>query len=232
MDKTTAVLIALGILALLALAFKGKIKASLWGLKFEAKNDPPPTATPSNPTLASDAGSGAVSVTRSQAGRDIFAAKEMHVHQAAAAPQHGSAPTLPSLVIGREEALADLKARLGIPSGPRASVQVLTAIRGWPGVGKTTVASALAHDPEIAAAFPDGVLWVSLGPKPNLLSELVTWGLALNTNDLLRAPDLAAASAMLSALLRDKRTLLIVDDVWEAEHLAPFKVGGRNCAML
>ena len=50
----------------------------------------------------------------------------------------GSAPPLPPLIIGREDALHELKARLG--SQPGSAVQALTAIRGWPGIGKTTMA--------------------------------------------------------------------------------------------
>jgi len=32
--------------------------------------------------------------------------------------------------------------------------------------------------------------------------------------------------------LRDKRVLLIVDDVWQAEHALPFRVGGAACALV
>jgi hypothetical protein len=152
-----------------------------------------------------------------------------HYHEVAP-PKPGSAPPLPSLVIGREDDLRNLKARLGLTG--EASLQVLTAIRGWPGIGKTTIAAVLAHDPDIANAFPDGVLWTSLGPKPNLFSELATWGRALGTDDLLRAKTLEEATAQLTAMLRNKRTLLIIDDVWESEHAVPFKVGGRGCATL
>lgn len=146
----------------------------------------------------------------------------------------GSAPPMPSLIVGREDALRDLKTRLDVTASRQtaANVQVLTAIRGWPGVGKTTVASALAHDPDIATAFPDGVLWISLGPEPSLLSDLATWGRALGTDELLYAKTLEEASTQLAGLLRDKRMLLIVDDVWEPAHAVPFKVGGRGCAML
>ncbi len=145
-------------------------------------------------------------------------------------PQPGSAPPLPSLVIGREDDLHNLKVRLGLTG--ETSLQVLTAIRGWPGIGKTTIAAVLAHDSDIANAFPDGVLWTSLGPKPNLFSELAAWGRALGTDDLLRAKTLEEATAQLTAMLRNKRMLLIIDDVWESEHAVPFKVGGRGCATL
>ncbi|MBI5651473.1 MAG: DUF4062 domain-containing protein [Chloroflexi bacterium] len=145
----------------------------------------------------------------------------------------GSAPPLPTLIIGRDNVIADLKSRLGVAAtGKPAAVQVLTAIRGWPGVGKTTIAAALAHDPDIAKTFPDGILWVSLGTKPNLLSELASWGRALGTDDLLRAKSVEEASAQLTAMLRNKKMLLVVDDVWESEHARAFQVGGRDCAML
>lgn len=148
-------------------------------------------------------------------------------------PRPGSAPPVPALVIGREEALTALKGRLGLPAGqPDATVQVLTAIKGWPGVGKTTLAAALAHDPDVAQVFPDGILWTSLGPEPNLFSELATWGRALGSDELLRARTVEEASARLAALLRQKRLLLIVDDVWDAGHARPFLVGGRGCATL
>jgi hypothetical protein len=160
----------------------------------------------------------------------IGAGAHVEIHEAAPASKPGSAPPLPSLVVGREDDLRNLKARLGLTG--EKSLQVLTAIRGWPGIGKTTIAAVLAHDPDIATAFPDGVLWTSLGPKPNLFSELATWGRALGTDDLLRAKTLEEATSQLTAMLRNKRMLLIIDDVWESEHAVPFKVGGRGCATL
>ena len=150
----------------------------------------------------------------------------------------GSAPPRPPLMIGREAALQELRSRLGVPSGPgngkkkRNAVQVMTAVRGWPGVGKTTLAAALAHDPEIVKTFSDGVLWASLGDEPNLFSSLIAWGNALGMDDLVRTKTLEEMSARLAARLRDKKMLLIVDDVWETEHAMPFRVGGRECAML
>lgn len=146
----------------------------------------------------------------------------------------GSAPPLPSLIIGREDVLRDIKTRLRTTSRGQESapIQVLTAIRGWPGVGKTTIAAALAHDVEVASVFPDGVLWISLGPHPKLLSLLADWGLTLGLTGVTKAESLNDASAQLAAQLLDKRMLLIVDDVWEPEHAVPFKVGGRRCATL
>lgn len=147
----------------------------------------------------------------------------------------GSAPLYPSLVVGRERAIADLRARLNVSlaSGQSAaSMQVLTAVHGWPGVGKTTLAAALAHDPEIKLAFPDGILWASLGQSPDLLAELGGWMRVLGMGDFSPDCTLEEITAQLTAALRDRRRFLIVDDVWEVQHAIPFKVGGGGCAML
>lgn len=146
----------------------------------------------------------------------------------------GNAPPLPSLLIGREEDLTKLASRLrrAASQTEQPPTQVITAVRGWPGVGKTSVARAIAHSPELAEAFPDGVLWASLGPSPSILAELVVWGRALGDKGALLAKDVAEASHRLAALLRERRMLLIVDDVWETSHVVPFSIGGRRCAML
>ncbi|MFN8417630.1 MAG: NB-ARC domain-containing protein [Anaerolineae bacterium] len=135
-------------------------------------------------------------------------------------------PPLPALVIGREEVLAELRQRLGIGGEMRS----VTVLQGWPGVGKSTTVAALAHDPQIAAAFPDGVLWASLGEQPSLLAELATWADALNLSEPGSARKLEEITTQLSNALRNKRMLLIVDDVWALEHAAPFKVAGQRCA--
>jgi len=146
-----------------------------------------------------------------------------------------SPPASPEIFLGRDEEMTELKKRLGILRDEQSSgpVQVLTAVRGWPGIGKTATATVLARESDVASAFPDGVLWTSLGQSPNLLSELATWGRALGTDEILRAPTLKEATSLLAAHLRSKRKLLIVDDVWEVEHVVPFReVRGKDCALL
>ena len=143
--------------------------------------------------------------------------------------QMGSSPRLPLLIRGREAALRDLKGRL--IRQDKSQNQALTVMRGWPGVGKTTLAAALAHDDEVGAAFPDGVLWVSLGTDPNVKSLLVAWGRQMDF-DLADAHSAEEASHRLAAALRTKRMLLIVDDVWQPEQGSLFLVGGPGCATL
>ncbi|MBK7623426.1 MAG: DUF4062 domain-containing protein [Kineosporiaceae bacterium] len=48
-------------------------------------------------------------------------------------------------------------------SSVRAAVGITTALFGPGGLGKTTLAQLVAHDPEVCALFPDGIVWVTLG---------------------------------------------------------------------
>jgi DNA-binding SARP family transcriptional activator len=137
-------------------------------------------------------------------------------------------PPLPALIVGRDEAFREIKGHLGIGG----ELRPVTVIQGWPGVGKSTTVAALAHDPEIAATFPDGVLWASAGEAPGLLAELLSWADALKLTEPGKTPALEELTTQLTTLLRDKRMLLILDDVWRVEHAAPFRVGGRHCALI
>jgi DNA-binding SARP family transcriptional activator len=138
-------------------------------------------------------------------------------------------PPLPSLVIGRSTQLEEIKARLGIGAGAQRPI---TVIQGWPGVGKSTIVAKLAHDPEVVARFSDGILWASLGETPNLLGEIFTWVEALIPGETVRARGLDDVRVQLASVLRDRRVLLILDDVWQVEHAFPFRIGGQQCAMV
>ncbi len=143
----------------------------------------------------------------------------------------GLAPPLPALIVGRETALNELRQRLRDLDESGNPGQTTTVIQGWPGVGKSTLVAMVAHDPTITDLFPDGILWTSLGENPNLLSKLQAWiqSLGLQSDAQATIEDL---SLQLTAYLREKQMLLIVDDIWEIEHAMPFKVGGRDATTL
>lgn len=147
-------------------------------------------------------------------------------------PRPGRLPPQPQLLlIGRSAALAEVKSRLGVSGGQ--PMHDRTVIRGWPGVGKTTLVNALAYDVEIAARFPDGVLWTSLTREPGILAELATWGRAFGLNDIARCPSVKEAVDQVSRQLTDARMLLIIDDVWDPVHALPFlQTRGPNCGVL
>ncbi|MEN3334333.1 MAG: hypothetical protein V7641_3698 [Blastocatellia bacterium] len=148
-------------------------------------------------------------------------------------PPPGLPPPLPhSVFIGREGALEDVKRLLENVKAPAGQANI-SVVRGWPGVGKTSLVGVIGRDAEVATMYPQGVLWTSLEKHPNLLSEFARWGRALGTDDILRAPTLKEATARLADLLRHRRMLLIVDDVWYTEHAVPFmEIMGKECALL
>ena len=145
-------------------------------------------------------------------------------------------PQRPGLCVGRKEVLEELRGGLGIGEQSDASeIQPITAMFGIGGVGKTTLAAALAYDPEIRTAFPDGILWTALGKQPTMISVLAAWGRKFRSEGekLAKASTLTAAREDLAELLKNRRMLLIVDDVWEVEHAAAFKqVRGPSCALV
>jgi uncharacterized protein DUF4062/NB-ARC domain-containing protein len=147
---------------------------------------------------------------------------------AASRPPQRLAPPQPALVVGRENDFVNVKARLGIGSGNER--RAVTVIRGWPGVGKTTFVNALAHDAEIAAAFPDGVLWAVVGQSPNPVGELLGWARTLGAGEIREAHSLENVINRVRALLQGRQALLIVDDVWDVDAGAAFKVAGPRCA--
>ena len=108
---------------------------------------------------------------------------------------------------------------------------ITTVLQGSGGFGKTTLACSLCHHEQMIGAFDDGILWVSLGEQPDIQGALTKLYAALTGE---RPPFIDAddASIQLSSRLDQKNCLLVIDDVWDANHLKPFLRGGRQCARL
>ncbi|NEP35499.1 MAG: hypothetical protein F6K38_29975 [Moorea sp. SIO3B2] len=141
------------------------------------------------------------------------------------------APYPPAYFIERPEVSKDLKQSLLSEQTAKTGTLVVSAIYGLGGIGKSTLAAAIAHDPEVQTHFPDGILWATLGQEPDLLSFLSSWIQALGDNDY-KPTNTNAASRHLQTLLFDKATLLVVDDAWNPDHVEPFRIGGAKCRVL
>jgi len=117
-------------------------------------------------------------------------------------------------------------------SQSNSPVAITTALRGAGGYGKTTLAKAVCHDPQVRQAFPDGVLWVTLGERPGeLIGQVMDWIEAL-TGERPGFTGIDAAKAELAKSLGERRCLLVIDDAWNEAHLRPFLHGGSHCARL
>lgn len=84
----------------------------------------------------------------------------------------GSAPPRPSLMIGRDDDVKALKDRLSTTTDGKTTLQVLTAIKGWPGVGKQLLPQRLLMTLDIEIVSTGS--WTSLGQERNILSEMAT----------------------------------------------------------
>ena len=140
-------------------------------------------------------------------------------------------PLLPDNYVVRSDALKAVKEML-LKTTDRTKV---SAIVGMGGLGKSLLAAKLVQDEEIKRRFEDGILWVTLGQNPesllqSKLGELIE--VLDKSRDRFSATTLGAASQYLNSLLADKRTLLVVDDVWDEHHLRWFRVGGSECRIL
>jgi hypothetical protein len=141
------------------------------------------------------------------------------------------APPLPEQgVFGRKKAISSVIHHLQLEEESPENVQSLSLL-GMGGIGKTTLAIALAYMGEISSAFPDGILWTSLGPRPTVRLLLEAWGRALGL-DLLPEHDEAACQERVRQELHERRMLIIVDDVWDIIQGRFFKVGGPACRTL
>ncbi|WP_228369600.1 NB-ARC domain-containing protein [Methanothrix harundinacea] len=104
-------------------------------------------------------------------------------------------------------------------------------LHGMGGIGKSVMAAAVARDEETQRAFPDGILWLTLGINPKLLQRQSD--LAVMLGDVPHAfNDIQEGKSHLSSLLADKVCLIILDDVWNVEHVEGFNILGSGSKML
>lgn len=147
---------------------------------------------------------------------------------------------LPPQYVERLELLAEVRQTLlnapgnvAFTSGLQAKgLGQAQALHGMGGIGKTIMARALCDDLEVQDRFPDGILWATLGENPNIAIALKQWVEALGGHMTIPAPTEAQYKEALLQLLAERHCLLIVDDVWQDEHLHYFQVGGQNCQLL
>lgn len=142
-------------------------------------------------------------------------------------------PSLPEHYLHRRDRLevlrdavrADLEQPVVI-GGAAARV----GLHGMGGAGKSMIAAALTNDRKIREAFPDGVVWVDLGQKPNLPSLMRQVHRVLGGDGAFETAH--EGRSKLKDQLADRLVLLILDNAWKRADVDAFDVLGPRCRAL
>jgi len=96
----------------------------------------------------------------------------------------------------------------------------LTALEGMGGIGKTVLAQALFKDEVVREAFPDGLVWITVGREPtrDLAASLRQIAHALGAP----ANESVAPETLYRTTIADKAALIVIDDIWSKADLDPF----------
>jgi hypothetical protein len=145
---------------------------------------------------------------------------------------HG-VPELPPHYLPREADIVELKRKLLAGDGNVGITGQSSAVgvQGMGGIGKTVLATALAHDPEVRQAFPEGIFWLTVGQKPNLLflqSQLL--------RQLTGAQPVFVTTQEGKDALREKlagrRALVMLDDAWAFDDADALSVNAPPARLL
>src|SRR5262249_47702822 len=104
-------------------------------------------------------------------------------------------------------------------------------LHGQGGIGKSVLAAAVARDEGVRDRFPDGLFWVTLGEAADPLAAQLE--LLARLGDPGAAPRTCLEAAQrLTEVLRGRRVLLVVDDVWSDAAALAFRVTGPRGRVL
>ena len=137
-------------------------------------------------------------------------------------------PKLPTNFVNRPEEETKI-IELLLPSNRTSTV--ITALVGGGGFGKTTLAQAICYDKRVKKAFADGILWVTVGEKPNLIELLTALAKSLNPQATIYS-DIILAANQFSNLLANRKVLVVLDDVWSESDIKAFLSHSPTCAYL
>ena len=144
-------------------------------------------------------------------------------------------PSLPAHFLPRSDELVLLgNAVLSDIKRPEVvnSARQKTVIVGMGGMGKSVLSAAFARSTETRRAFTDGIVWISIGQDPDLLSNVRQFGLAFN-DKMENYVDIKTARDKLPGMLADKVCLIVLDDIWNVAHAEHFiNALGPRCRLL
>ncbi len=138
-------------------------------------------------------------------------------------------PDLPQHSLLEMDAFNSAKAKLQA-KGTEAQFSPLL-IEAPCGMGKSLLATRLAHDPDIQALYPDGIFWLGLGEAPHLFQHYTDIAQALGKT-IHGFVDLEIATEYMQDLFAARTSLFILDDVSDLEAVVAISSLGVNCRLL
>jgi hypothetical protein len=127
----------------------------------------------------------------------------------------------------RAALLADAASPAVISAPPKA-----TAVYGQGGIGKSTLAAALAHDCTIRRTFTDGIIWLEVGQTPSPAALQATIGATVFGDSRENYNTEQDGRVALAKLLRGKQALIVLDDVWDHHVIRHFPIEDTQCRLL
>jgi WD40 repeat protein len=138
---------------------------------------------------------------------------------------------LPHGYVSRQHAEDALVQMLTSTETPRETA-IVAALRGPGGFGKSTLASAVCFNDEVLATFTDGVLRIEIGTARQEHAEKLRALLSILTGE----PDHGEMAEIVEArwreLVRTRRCLVVLDDVWGESEIERFIVRASRSAFL
>jgi WD40 repeat protein len=138
-------------------------------------------------------------------------------------PIYYNLPSLPPRYQPRAAELREVRNKLlgGSPAIGITSAGRALGLKGMGGIGKTVLATALVHDPDIRAAFSDGIAWITVGRNAPVLAKAAELAFAL-TGGSWSFQTVSEARGQIGLLTQGRRILVVLDDVWEPIAVDPF----------
>ena len=139
---------------------------------------------------------------------------------------HGDKPITPAWYVERGKIEQELQTALRMdatkPIVVTSKEQAVT-LQSMGGLGKTTLVSTLCNRCDVRTSFSDGIFWLTVGKTPSIVSLQQQIGVTFkDSRD--EYPDEKRGKIRLTEVLRNKKVLIVLDDVWNHQHVEAFRV--------
>jgi WD40 repeat protein len=125
----------------------------------------------------------------------------------------GAHPSVPDRFVARPDLSGEIVRSL-------CAREQVVAVAGIGGAGKSTLAASASADRRVREGFPDGITWLEAGPRrdPVVLLALLARRFGLSDSES-GFTTMEQGRDKNATLLRNKRVLIVVDNVWERDPL-------------